>query len=418
MPAHWEIIRSRNSTTPSPLWMTCLNPTNYTTGLPGYSMLSILNKTLAMKSILLSILGVLLLSVCIESSAQKKTTLRKAFKKSFLIGAAINSGQMNGRDSLGKILIANEFSSISPENDLKWAVIHPQPNEYKFETPDKYVALGEANKQFVIGHTLAWHSQVPNWVFVDDNNALVTKEVLYQRMKEHISTVAGRYKGRIGGWDVVNEALNDDGTMRNSKYYQIAGDEFIVKAFEYAHAADPKAELYYNDYNMYMPDKVKGAVRIVTMLKEKGLRVDAIGMQGHWHLNRPTLEEIENSILTISKAGVKVVITELDVSVLPNPQRNASSNISDVTANSVDINPYTTGLPDSMQVALANRYKAIFELFNKHKDKIGRVTFWGVQDGNSWKNNFPARGRTDYPLIFDREYKPKKAYYSILETVK
>jgi len=371
-----------------------------------------------MKSILLSILGALLLCVCTESVAQKKTTLRKAFKKNFLIGAAINTTQINGRDSLGKVLIANEFSSISPENDLKWALIHPQPNEYKFETADKYVALGEANKQFVIGHTLVWHSQVPSWVFVDDNKALVTKDVLYQRMKEHIETVAGRYKGRIGGWDVVNEALNDDGTMRNSRYYQIAGDEFIVKAFEYAHAADPNAELYYNDYSMYKPEKVKGAVRIINMLKEKSLRVDAIGMQGHWHLNTPTLDEIENSILTISKAGVKVLITELDISVLPNPQRNASSNISDVTENSADINPYTKGLPDSVQVALANRYKAIFELFNKHKDKIGRVTFWGVQDGNSWKNNFPARGRTDYPLIFDREYKPKKAYYAILETAR
>lgn len=371
-----------------------------------------------MKSISTSILGAFLLFVCTVSVAQKKTTLRQAFKKSFLIGTAINTRQMNGRDSLAKDLIANEFSSISPENDLKWAVIHPQPNEYKFETADKYVALGEANKQFVIGHTLVWHSQVPGWVFVDDNKALVSKDVLYERMKEHIATVAGRYKGRIGGWDVVNEALNDDGTMRNSRYYQIAGDEFIAKAFEYAHAADPKAELYYNDYNMYMPAKVDGAVRIVNMLKEKGLRVDAIGMQGHWHLNRPTLEEIENSILKISKAGVKVVITELDISVLPNPQRNNSANISDVTENSADINPYTQGLPDSVQVALANRYKAIFELFNKHKDKIGRVTFWGVQDGNSWKNNFPARGRTDYPLIFDRAYKPKKAYYSIIETVK
>lgn len=381
-------------------------------------MLFTLNKHLTMKSISLSILGTLILCICIESAAQKKTTLRKAYKKSFLIGAAINTNQMNGRDSLGKLLIANEFSSISPENDLKWSLIHPQPNEYKFETPDKYVALGEANKQFVIGHALVWHSQVPNWVFVDDNKALVTKDVLYQRMKEHIATVAGRYKGRIGGWDVVNEALNDDGTMRNSRYYQIAGDEFIVKAFEYAHAADPGAELYYNDYNMYKPEKVNGAVRIVNMLKEKGLRIDAVGMQGHWHLNTPTLEEIETSILTISKAGVKVVITELDISVLPNPQRNASSNISDVSENSVDINPYTKGLPDSMQVALANRYKAIFELFLKHKDKIGRVTFWGVQDGNSWKNNFPARGRTDYPLIFDREYKPKKAYYAILEAAK
>jgi len=371
-----------------------------------------------MKSILLSMLGALFLSVCTVAVAQKKTTLRKAFKKSFLIGAAINIRQMNGQDSLAKPLIANEFSSISPENDLKWAVIHPQPNEYKFETADKYVALGESNKQFVIGHTLVWHSQVPNWVFVDDSKALVTKEVLYQRMKEHIETVAGRYKGRIGGWDVVNEALNDDGTMRNSRYYQIAGDEFIVKAFEYAHAADPKAELYYNDYNMYMPEKVKGAVRIVNLLKEKGLRVDAIGMQGHWHLNRPSLEEIEKSILTISKAGVKVVITELDISVLPNPQRNTSANITDVAQNSAEINPYTNGLPDSVQVALANRYKAIFGLFNKHKDKIGRVTFWGVQDGNSWKNNFPARGRTDYPLIFDRAYQPKKAYYAILETVK
>ncbi len=388
-------------------------------GLSDSLLLSTLRKKLLeMKSILLSILGASLLFVGTESVAQKKTTLRKAFKNHYLIGAAINAQQINGRDSLAKPLIVNEFSSISPENDLKWSEIHPQPNEYKFETADNFVALGEKNKQFIIGHTLVWHSQVPGWVFVDDNKALVSKDVLYQRMKEHIDKVAGRYKGRIGGWDVVNEALNDDGTMRNSFYYQIAGDEFILKAFEYAQAADPKSELYYNDYNMFKPEKVEGAVRIVRMLKEKGLRIDAVGMQGHWHMDSPTIEEIEKSILTLSKEGVKVVITELDISVLPNPQRNASSNITDVAQSSVDVNPYTNGLPDSVQVALANRYKAIFELFNKHKDKIGRVTFWGVQDGNSWKNDFPARGRTDYPLIFDRAHKPKKAYYSILETVK
>lgn len=370
-----------------------------------------------MKSTWVSVLGTLSILVCLGSLTQKETTLRKAFEKSFLIGAAINTRQINGRDSLARPLIANEFSSISPENDLKWSLIHPQPNEYKFETADNYVALGEANRQFIIGHTLIWHSQVPDWVFEDDSKALVSKDVLYQRMKEHIETVAGRYKGRIGGWDVVNEALNDDGTMRNSRYYQIAGEEFILKAFEYAHAADPKTELYYNDYNMYKPEKVSGAVRIVRMLKKKGLRIDAVGMQGHWHLNTPTIEEIEASILTLSKEGVKVVITELDISVLPNPQRTNSAEITDVAQNAPDINPYRDGLPDSVEVALASRYKAIFTLFNKHKDKIGRVTFWGVQDGNSWKNNFPARGRTDYPLIFDRAYQRKKAYHAILETV-
>ncbi len=349
-----------------------------------------------------------------SNSEEAKVTLRSTFQDDFLIGTALSAGQIMGNNELESELIAREFNCVTPENVMKFMLIHPQPDSFNFELPDKLVALAEKNDQEVIGHTLAWHSQVPNWLFEDENGELVDSLTLYSRMKEHIDMVVGRYKGRIKGWDVLNEALNEDGSFRNSKFYQISGTGYIYKAFEYANAADPEMELYYNDYNMHNQAKVDGAVRIAKMLQDRGIRIDGIGMQGHWSLNYPSQEQLESSIKKISDLGLQVMITELDIDVLPNPYNITGANISDNFKASKEANPYVDGLPDSVNQLHANKYESLFKIFYKYKDNIDRVTFWGVHDGHSWKNNWPARGRTNYCLIFDRQYQPKLAYEKII----
>ena len=365
-----------------------------------------------------SIISVLIITAVLLVSfvnSSNDTTLREAFKNHFFIGTAVNAWQLSGKDDQGLELIKTQFSSITAENGMKFQSIHPEPEKFDFEFSDKLVQFGIDHNQFILGHTLAWHSQTPKWVFFKDT-ILREKDDLFKIMDNHISTVVGRYKGKVGGWDVVNEALNEDGTFRNSNYFKIAGEDFIFKAFELAHKADPDAELYYNDYNMWNQDKVDGAIRIAKNVKAQGLKINGIGMQGHWSLDHPSLELIESSINKITDAGLKVMITELDISVLPNPRNNEGAEITDRVEYDKKYNPYQEVLPDSMQQKLADRYEAIFKLFNKHKNNITRVTLWGVTDGNSWKNNFPVRGRTDYPLLFNRDYTPKKAYYSVIKT--
>lgn len=345
--------------------------------------------------------------------------LKDYYAGHFLIGAALFPELYD--NPISSELIKTHFSSITPENDMKWESLHPNLGEYRFDRADRIARFSQAHGLKLIGHTLVWHSQLGRGVFTEegseDQNHLVDKETLLSRMKDHIFTVAGRYKGKVHGWDVVNEALNEDGTLRESNFFKIAGETFIEKAFEYARQADPHAELYYNDYNLVIPVKRQGAIRIIRKLQEKGLRIDAVGIQAHWNLTFPSLEEIEKSIIQFFELGIMVMFTELDVSVLPSPWNTPSADIGIRHENDVNMNPYPEGLPDSASEELAKRYRDIFALFNKHKDKISRVTFWGLHDGVSWKNNFPVLGRTDYPLIFDREMKPKKAYWELIKLV-
>lgn len=340
--------------------------------------------------------------------------LKDYYKDNFLVGAAIFPGLFD--NPVSAELIKSHFSTITPENEMKWGSLHPVLDQYRFERADKIAEFAEANRIKLIGHALVWHSQLGQGVFTKEGSSeQVDKETLLNRIKDHIFKVAGRYKGKVHGWDVVNEALNEDGSMRESGFYKIAGDEFIEKAFEYAHLADPDAELYYNDYNLVIPEKRAGAIRIVKKLKEKGLRIDAVGVQAHWDMIFPELIEIENTIQQFSELGVKVMFTELDVSVLPSPWNTPSADIGIRHERNEEMNPYKEGLPESVSDELAKRYRDIFMIFNRHKDKISRVTFWGLHDGISWKNNFPIPGRADYPLLFDREMKPKKAYFSIVD---
>jgi len=365
-----------------------------------------------------SVLITAILAACVAAGAQQPTTLKDAYRGVFHVGAAINERQIAGTDDVSTRIVATQFDSISPENVLKWERVHPEPDNYNFDLADKYVAFGQKNHMFIVGHNLVWHSQVPSWVFQDEQGKPLTRDALLKRMHDHIFTVVGRYKGRIQSWDVVNEALNDDGTLRKSKWQQIIGDDFIEKAFEYAHQADPQAELTYNDYSLENEAKLKGALAIVAKLKADGIPITTVGIQGHDSLEFPTLEQEDAAITAFAKLGVKVAISELDIDVLPRDPKLFSADISLKVKQDPKLNPYAAGLPDDVQQALAKRYAGLFAVFLKHRAEMSRVTFWGVTDKDSWLNNWPVPGRTSYPLLFDRNGKPKPAFDAVVEQVK
>lgn len=348
-----------------------------------------------------------------KTAVTEELSLKDVVGDKFLVGVALNVNQSSGIDTSSVKLVKQHFNSIVAENCMKCEVIHPEENRYDFTQADQFVDFGEKNGMAIIGHCLIWHSQLAPWFCVDEKGNNVSPEVLKQRMKDHITTIVTRYKGRIKGWDVVNEAILEDGSYRQSKFYEILGEEFIPLAFQYAHEADPNAELYYNDYAMNMPGKRDGVVKLVKKLKERGLRIDAVGMQGHMGMDYPDINEFEQSIVAYAGAGVKVMVTEWDMSALPTAKQSA--NISDTVAFQKSLNPYPEALPDSVSEAWNKRMKQFFDLFEKHADVITRVTAWGVSDGDSWKNDFPVKGRRDYPLLFDRSYQPKPFVEEILK---
>lgn len=357
--------------------------------------------------------------VAAPAPAQQKQapagTLKQEVRGAFLIGAAINNAQIEGADAQGVALVERHFSTISPENVLKWERVHPRPDTFDFSRTDRYVDFGQKRGLFVVGHTLVWHSQTPRWVFQDAAGQPVSRDTLLARMRDHILTVVGRYRGRIGGWDVVNEALGEDGTLRPSPWLRIIGDDYIAKAFEWAHEADPSAELYYNDYSLENAPKRAGAVALIRKLQAQGIKVAGVGLQGHYKLGWPSPAAIDSTVAAFAALGVKVSITELDVDVLPpaRPQYRGA-DVSVRAEASAALNPYARSLPDSVQQALARRYAEIFDAFLKHRDVLERVTFWGVDDADSWLNNWPVPGRTSYPLLFDRAGQPKPAFDAVV----
>ena len=366
----------------------------------------------------------LLLSICFLSckvtkkentikNQEVEISLKNSYKADFLMGTALNTGQIKEVDTVQTALITKEFNAITPENDLKWEQIHPKKDTYNFDVSDAYVAFGQKNKMHIVGHTLLWHSQLAPWV-----HEIKNKDTLVNQITKHINTIAGRYKGKIDSWDVVNEALNEDGSPRESIFYKLIGNEsYIDLAFKLAAEAAPDAQLIYNDYNLWKPEKRKGVIRIVKNLQDKGIKIDGVGMQAHWSIEGPSLEDIENSIIAYSELGVKVSFTELDVTALPNPwELNGAAVEQSYERYEGDpkMDPYPNGLTDEAKEKIAKRYEAIFKLFLKHKDKISRVTFWGVNDGQSWLNNWPIKGRTNYPLLFDRNSQPKDVYKTVL----
>jgi endo-1,4-beta-xylanase len=339
-------------------------------------------------------------------------TLKDAFKNDFLIGVAINQSQFSEQDARGVPIIEAQFNSTSPENILKWESVHPKPDQYDFTGPDQYVAFGEKNHMFIIGHCLVWHRQIPDWVFQDTNGQPVTRDVLLQRMHDHISTVVGRYKGRVKGWDVVNEALFESGAMRKSRWETIIGDDYIEKAFQFAHEADPQAQLHYNDYSLEKLPKRNGAIALIKKLKAEGVPITSIGLQCHASMSSPTPEEEDETISAFAALGVRVMITELDVDIVPASRRNQTADLALTAQAAGETNTYVNGLPEEQQQALAKRYADLFRVFVKHRADISRVTFWGVTDGDSWLN---ARNRKNYPLLFDRDGQPKPAFDAVIQ---
>ncbi len=365
-------------------------------------------------------LRLILLAALVASTSVRaepaQATLRAAFANDFLIGAALGRPVVSGADARSAALAARQFSTLTPENDMKWKFVHPQPDRYDFRATDAYVAFGRAHRMVVIGHTLVWHSQTPGWVFQDEHGQPATRELLLQRMRDHIQTVVGRYQGKIKGWDVVNEALADGGpeSLRDSPWRRILGADFIEQAFRFAHQADPKAELYYNDYGLENPHKRRNAVALLRGLIQRGVPIHGVGIQGHFGLIHPAISEIEQTLKEFEELGLKVMVTELDVDVLPSRGATGIADIARREQGDASLDPYTTGLPEAVQHQLARRYGELFEVFLRHRMSLTRVTFWGLDDGHTWLNGFPIRGRTNHPLLFDRSQNPKPAFHSVI----
>jgi endo-1,4-beta-xylanase len=338
--------------------------------------------------------------------------LKDYFKDDFLIGTAIGSRTLMQPDTEMLDLIAREFNQVTSENAMKWSSIHPKENEWKFEEPDKLMEFAEKNKMAVQGHVLVWHSQVPRDIFTGTDGNQASKEQLLKRMETHIHTVVDHYKGRIGSWDVVNESITPEDGFRKSKWLEICGPEFMEKAFQFAHEADPQCKLIYNDYNEEDPKRRDFIVELVKEYKKKGIPIHGIGLQAHLNLDSPDLKLWEQAIEAYASVGMRISITELEVDVLPYDW-GRSAEISTNAAYKESLNPYIDGLPKEINDKLTKRYEEIFKILLKHRDVVDRVTFWGASDELSWKNNFPMRGRTNYPLLFDRQHKPKDAYFAV-----
>jgi endo-1,4-beta-xylanase len=350
-----------------------------------------------------------------DVAAGDVTALEDVFRNAFMIGAALNVNHFYERNALDAALVKTHFNTITAESALKWGPVHPEPDRYFFADADRYVDFGTANGMFIIGHTLVWHSQTPAWVFTDAKGRPISRGKLLHRLRDHIYTVVGRYRGRIKGWEVVNEALNEDGTFRNSPWFQILGEDYIVRAFQYAQEADPQAELYYSDYTLRKEAKRNSAIRLIEKLRAAGVRVHGVALHAHHQMNWPTPAQEEATIAAFASLGLKVMISELDVDVLPPAGQYQGVDITNNTELQQQLNPYREGLPDSVQHALAQRYAELFRVYLERKDAITRVTFWGVSDATSWLNNWPVRGRTNYPLLFDRNRLPKPAFYAVVQ---
>ncbi|HBA13385.1 MAG TPA: endo-1,4-beta-xylanase [Bacteroidales bacterium] len=363
-------------------------------------------------------------SVLAAGNAFSQKTLKSAYADAFMMGCAINSQIVSGRDSRSTEIILQQFNAVSPENDMKAEVIHPRPDTWNFEPADRFVKFANDNNLWSLGHTLVWHNQTPDFFFNHPDGTPKTKDEMVETMRSYIEKVAGHFAGKIDAWDVVNEIIDNDGSYRKTVWtnaFEGDGDELVRLAFKFASQYDPNAELYYNDFNAWRPTKRDGIARMVRMLQEHGIRIDGVGIQAHWGLNFPKNEYIIAAIDTFAALGVKVMITEMDVDVLPLTRegqvigRILQDPLFQLEEFEIYLDPYKTGLPDDVQERLTDRYRELMQIFYDRRDKIDRVTFWGLHDGMSWKNGYPIPNRTNYPLLFNRDRTPKPAFHAILE---
>ncbi len=343
--------------------------------------------------------------------------LKEAFRGKFLIGVAFDVRGFQRQAATDVGIATTHFSAFTPENSMKPMSTQPTEGRFTFADADRLVELAEKSGATPIGHCLVWHAQTPRWFFQGPDGQPAGRELALARLRKHIATVVGHYKGRVRQWDVVNEAISDGPgqLLRPSPWFNAIGQDYIAEAFRAAHEADPDAVLIYNDYGIERPAKRRKALELLKALIAKKVPVHAVGIQGHWRLESLDLAEVEEAIKQFAGLGLKVMITELDISVLP--ARNQGANVPRTDRPSEDqragLNPYTQGLPDAVAQKQAERYRQAFAMFLRHQDVIGRVTFWGAYDGHSWLNNFPIRGRTDYPLLFDRQGRPKAAFFAV-----
>ncbi len=356
-------------------------------------------------------------------AAPPAATLKDAYAGAFLVGTAMNEDMVSGRDARAQALVPLHFNAITAENVMKAEVLHPEPDRWDFDAADAFVEFGERHDLFMVGHTLVWHNQTPAWFFQDGNGAQADVETMRERMRNYIHTVAGRYAGRLDAWDVVNEVIGEDGQYRDTLWtraYGGDGDALVRDAFRFASEAAPDAALYYNDFNAWRPEKRDGIVRMVRMLQAAGIRIDGVGIQGHWGLDYPSTAHIEAAIDAYAALGVKVMVTELDVDVLPLTKEGQIIGQGmmhpqfQLPEFKAFLDPYRNGLPDAVQAQLADRYAELFRIFHARRDKLHRVAVWGVEDGMSWKNGYPIPDRTNYTLLFDRQGQPKPALGAVL----
>lgn len=339
-----------------------------------------------------------------QANASAPKGLKDHYSNYFTMGVAVSPQALKSADAA---LVLREFNSLTAENAMKSGPIHPRENFYNWAGGDSIAAFAKRNNMKMRGHCLVWHNQTPRWFFTDSvTGKPVTRELLLQRMKDHITAVVSRYKGTVYAWDVVNEAISDkaDEFYRPSEYLKIIGEDFIAKAFEYAHAADPDALLFYNDYNEINPVKRAKIIQMIKDLRAKGIPVHGVGLQAHWAINEPAEAQLESTLKDFSELGLKLHITELDVSVYPKEHNARDRKPSD----------YDTTFSADKEARQQQVYKMIFEKFRKYKEHIQSVTFWNITDRSSWLDNFPVRGRKDYPLLFDKNGLPKKAYGEVV----
>ena len=357
-----------------------------------------------------------LLTSTAAAEPDKDFSIKETFADRFLVGTALNATRYPGFDKALQASIVGHFNAMTAENAMKWERIHPTEGDWNWAPADMLVNLAEEHGMHLTGHTLIWHQQTPDWVFNDAEGNVASRELLLKRMETQIKTVVGRYKGRVASWDVLNEAFEEDGSLRDTPWRRIIGDDYIELAFAMAHQADPDALLFYNDYNMFAPGRRAATIAMVEKLRAKGIPVHGIGMQAHMRFDYPaTLDEFEASIVAFAELGVDVALTELDISVLPWPGEKAGgADIADRHAYEAAMNPYADGLTAAAEDALNQRWVDLFRILLRHSDKITRVTFWGINDANTWRNNWPMRGRTDYPLLLDRNNEPKPVWQDII----
>lgn len=347
-----------------------------------------------------TLMSATLLFFAINVSAQQLDEtkgLKDYYKNYFPIGVAVTPEQV--KDTVQSRMILQQFNSLTAENAMKMGPLHPEEHRYFWNDADTIVNFAVKNGLKIRGHALCWHNQAPSWMFTGKDGKRVSKQVLLERLREHIHAVVGRYKGRVYAWDVVNEAVSDNPNemLRNSLWYQICGEDFISKAFEYAHEADSNAVLFYNDYSTENPGKRQRIFQLLKSLIDKKIPVHVIGLQGHWNINYPSAELLGQTIAQFAGLGLKVQVTEMDVSVYANDREKQ----------------VPAGLSAELEQAQSIQYETIFRTLRKFKNAVSGVTFWNLSDRASWLDNFPVKGRKDYPLLFDKELKPKAAYWKI-----